>query len=224
MSHAATQAAPPSASRAWEVAYPGTPGQLAQVRADLRSLLAGCPLAVNVVSLVSELAANAVTHSDSGQPGGAFTVRLQRHSSHIRVEVQDQGSSWDGDLATAARRPHGLYLLLTLATRCGTSRAAGSRTIWFRIDYPPFPPRPPAQAVPDGSHQRPRGSPMDTPQPPPHPLYAMTTFELRDYRLQLERALASLPGHAPSRDQLQQRLNDVVAEQDSRATAARDRA
>ena len=65
---------------------------------------------------------------------------------------------------------------------------------------------------------------MDTPQPPPHPLYAMTTFELRDYRLQLERALASLPGHAPSRDQLQQRLDDVVAEQDSRATAARDRA
>jgi hypothetical protein len=53
--------------------------------------------------------------------------------------------------------------------------------------------------------------------PPPHPLPALTTYELARYRRELEHALAALPGQAPVRGQLQQRLAEVQAEQQSRA-------
>jgi hypothetical protein len=59
---------------------------------------------------------------------------------------------------------------------------------------------------------------MDTPQSPPHPLPALTTYELRDYRCELEHALRALPGHAAARDLLQQRLAEVLSEQQSRIT------
>ena len=54
--------------------------------------------------------------------------------------------------------------------------------------------------------------------PPPHPLHALTTFELRDYRRDLEHALATRPGQPGAVGVLRQRLADVVAEQESRAT------
>ena len=52
---------------------------------------------------------------------------------------------------------------------------------------------------------------------PAHPLPALTTFELRDYRRDLERALAVLPERAPVRGLLQDKLAAVLAEQDSRS-------
>jgi hypothetical protein len=63
------------------------------------------------------------------------------------------------------------------------------------------------------------------PCPPPHPLYALTTFELSRYQRELEHILADLPGHAPVREHLQQRLAEVQAEQQSRTRiSASDRA
>jgi len=63
-----------------------------------------------------------------------------------------------------------------------------------------------------------------TVDPPKHPLHALTTYELRDYRRELERAIAffdtqtSVP---PARARLEARLDDVAAEQDERARLAR---
>lgn len=57
---------------------------------------------------------------------------------------------------------------------------------------------------------------MDTPPAPPHPLEALTTYELSRYRRQLEHALKTVPGHDPARAGLQQRLADVQTEQHSR--------
>jgi hypothetical protein len=56
--------------------------------------------------------------------------------------------------------------------------------------------------------------------PPAHPLPALTTYELDDYRDQLEHALAAVPERTPVRDQLRGRLAEVLAEQDSRVRAA----
>ena len=59
---------------------------------------------------------------------------------------------------------------------------------------------------------------------PKHPLHALTTFELRDYRRQLESAIAFFDRQDPvpaARDRLQSRLDDVLAEQDDRARLAR---
>jgi hypothetical protein len=53
-------------------------------------------------------------------------------------------------------------------------------------------------------------------QPPPHPMPALTTYELRNYRCELEHSLKTIPEHAQVRALLQQRLTEVLAEQDSR--------
>lgn len=63
-----------------------------------------------------------------------------------------------------------------------------------------------------------------TVDPPKHPLSSMTTFELRDYRRQLEGAIALFDRQdpvPPARRRLQARLDDVTAEQDDRARLAR---
>lgn len=58
---------------------------------------------------------------------------------------------------------------------------------------------------------------------PKHPLPALTTYELRDYRRDLERAIAFLDRQTPVpavRARLQVKLDDVIAEQDDRARLA----
>jgi hypothetical protein len=59
---------------------------------------------------------------------------------------------------------------------------------------------------------------------PKHQLHALTTYELRDYRRQLEGAIAFFDRQdpvPPARRRLQARLDDVLAEQDDRARLAR---
>jgi len=63
---------------------------------------------------------------------------------------------------------------------------------------------------------------------PKHPLGALTTYELRDYRRQLERAIAYFAAQdtvPAAQDELQAKLDAVTAEQDSRGrlAGARDR-
>ena len=62
---------------------------------------------------------------------------------------------------------------------------------------------------------------MTTPDPPPHPLPALTTYELTGYRHDLEHAISAIPGAAPVRTLLRTRLAEVLAEQETR-TRLRD--
>lgn len=58
---------------------------------------------------------------------------------------------------------------------------------------------------------------------PKHPMHALTTFELRDYRRQLEAAIAFFDQQdpvPPSRADLQAALDRVIAEQDDRKKLA----
>ena len=52
--------------------------------------------------------------------------------------------------------------------------------------------------------------------PPKHPTHALTTYELRDYRRELEHALRTVPEHAAVRELLRARLTEVLSEQESR--------
>lgn len=66
------------------------------------------------------------------------------------------------------------------------------------------------------------GQPPDVDQPK-HQLHALTSYELRDYRRQLEGAIAFFDRQdpvPPARDRLQARLDEVIAEQDDRARLA----
>ncbi len=130
--------APADLDRTWQQVFPGTPDQLRHVRAAIGAFLEGCQAAGDVALLASELCANAIAHSASGQPGGTFAVRV-RHAQgdHVHAEVRDAGSDWHGDIARSASRPHGLYLLLARAAACGTQGDSGSRVVWFRVDEQP---------------------------------------------------------------------------------------
>jgi hypothetical protein len=55
---------------------------------------------------------------------------------------------------------------------------------------------------------------------PPHRMSQLTTFELQDYRRQLERALNDRTiGNAPIAASLRAKLDEVLAEQESRTRA-----
>jgi hypothetical protein len=59
---------------------------------------------------------------------------------------------------------------------------------------------------------------------PKHPLPALATFELKEYRRQLENAIAFFDRQdpvPPARRRLQARLDEVLTEQDERARLAR---
>jgi hypothetical protein len=53
-------------------------------------------------------------------------------------------------------------------------------------------------------------------QPPKHPTHSLTTYELSDYRRELEHALKTVPEHAGVRELLRAKLAEVLAEQEAR--------
>jgi hypothetical protein len=62
-----------------------------------------------------------------------------------------------------------------------------------------------------------------TVEKPKHPLHALATFELAEYRRQLEQAVAFLDRQdpvPPARDRLQADLDAVIAEQEDRTKLA----
>jgi hypothetical protein len=100
-------------------------------------VLAGCPIADDVILLMSELGANAVRHSGSGHDGGIFTARLlDLPGEYVLGVVEDGGSKWDGNLHGSARDASGLYLVLALSADCGVYGGRRKRAVWFRMQYP----------------------------------------------------------------------------------------
>ena len=70
---------------------------------------------------------------------------------------------------------------------------------------------------------QPATEPPETVDQPKHPPHAMTTYELRDYRRQLERAIGYFDTKNPVpsvRGELQTRLDEVIAEQEDRERIA----
>jgi hypothetical protein len=57
--------------------------------------------------------------------------------------------------------------------------------------------------------------------PPKHPLYALTTYELKDRRRELERAIKGIAADAPIQADLRRALDAVITEQEDRARSAR---
>jgi serine/threonine-protein kinase RsbW len=123
-------------SRSCERSFPGHLDQVREARAFMTRMLDGWPAADDAVLLISELATNACTYTASGTPGGTFTVRVARFRGLVRAEVEDQGSTWDGNLS-AAQPPHGLYLLQALSASCGTYPGARGWVAWYTLATPP---------------------------------------------------------------------------------------
>ncbi len=117
--------------------FPGSPGQLGNVREFVARAVDGSPVADDVILLASEVAANAVVHTASGK-GGTFTVVVHPLNGMVRVEVHDGGSETFPDVRSAedlAGPGRGLGLVESLATRWGHRGDRDGRVVWFEVDW-----------------------------------------------------------------------------------------
>jgi anti-sigma regulatory factor (Ser/Thr protein kinase) len=68
----------------------GRPDQVGHARHAITRHLAGHPAAADATLIISELAGNAVLHSNSA--GQFFTVRASRDDTSLHLEVEDLGA------------------------------------------------------------------------------------------------------------------------------------
>jgi anti-sigma regulatory factor (Ser/Thr protein kinase) len=116
----------------------GARHEVRNVRAFVREAVDGCPAADDVVLLASEVAANAVVHTASGE-GGTFTVVVCRCGQVVRVEVHDGGSQAPPGACAAeahASSGRGLGIVGALASRWGHLGDRDGRVVWFEVDWP----------------------------------------------------------------------------------------
>ncbi|PRX98094.1 ATP-binding protein [Allonocardiopsis opalescens] len=130
--------------------FPGDHESVPEVRSWVQRELAkarpGCSavpvdVAHLAVLLVSELATNAVRHSDSFRTGGMFAVHLERQARHVRVAVKDEGPAeghlpamvhLDDDVADSGR---GLRIVASMSTAHGYHYEPSGTTVYFELDW-----------------------------------------------------------------------------------------
>ena len=134
---AALDPVPASPRAEWQVgtwSFPGRRDQVREARAAAAAFAAGSPVADDVVLCVSEMAANAVLHSRSGEPGGRFLVRVEVHApEYTWVEVEDGGGPWQTRAADSLTG-HGLDIVGKLAD-WGVDGGLGGWIVWARLDW-----------------------------------------------------------------------------------------
>jgi len=115
---------------------PGTAKHVHAAREFVATALAERPCRESAVLLTSELVANSIVHSTSGQ-GGEVTVIIIDLGMSVRIEVIDEGSDHlpiiqdpAGALDDSGR---GLHIVATLAGTWGHFRDEHGLTTWFEI-------------------------------------------------------------------------------------------
>jgi anti-sigma regulatory factor (Ser/Thr protein kinase) len=116
-------------------AFAAQPLQVAHARLFVAGVLSGCSVSADIVLCVSELASNAVLHSNSRAPGGQFVVRAWISAvGRIRAEVEDRGGPWAPGTAEDEERGRGLIIVAALATRWGITGSEAGRVAWLEFD------------------------------------------------------------------------------------------
>jgi two-component sensor histidine kinase len=115
--------------------YHGTADQVGRARREVVRHLDGCPVADDCALVVSELATNAVLHSQSR--GESFTVRVRLQADHVMIECRDLGGPWRNRCADG--HSHGLGIVEALAGSGNWGveiTDSGNRIVWARLDLP----------------------------------------------------------------------------------------
>jgi len=124
----------PAVARTWERTFAAVPSQVGHARQFLADLVGSHELADDATICLSELATNAVIHSDSRNPGGTFGVRVTADADFIRVEVTDAGGAWGrAELSGDGLWGRGLAIVAALATSCGVTGGTSGRTAWCEV-------------------------------------------------------------------------------------------
>ena len=121
----------------WRRVFPGEAGQLGVLRRWLELLLPECPARGDVAYVATELGANAVRHTASGQ-GGWFAVEITMHRQAVRVAVADGGAPGEPRVLDDPMGEHGRGLLVVqgLSARTGVSGDHRGRLVWADVPWP----------------------------------------------------------------------------------------
>jgi len=143
-------AGPVRTTRPWIRTFRGTPASVPEARRLVAELLAGCPAREVLMTCVSELCANAIAHTDSGD-GGVFIVEVDLPRPGVaRIAVTDEGGPSlpvAGRLNLMAEGGRGLAMVAACAARWGYADAYPGRTVWAEACWPVLVPTP-APAAP----------------------------------------------------------------------------
>jgi anti-sigma regulatory factor (Ser/Thr protein kinase) len=128
----------PAPGQSWRRVFPGDERQLRELRRWLADVLPDAPARDDVVSVASELSANAIQHTASGR-GGAFAVEVvwQRRPGTVWLAVADGGAPQEPHEVDDPMGEHGRGLILVhgLSARTGTAGDQHSRVVWAEIPW-----------------------------------------------------------------------------------------
>ena len=149
---------PVRSTRPWARTFRGTPASVPEARRLVAELLLGCPAREVLMTCVSELCANAIEHTDSGN-GGVFIVEVHLPRPGVaRIAVTDEGgpslpAAGSGDLMAEGGR--GLAMVAACTSRWGYVEDGPGLTVWAESCWPvAVPVR--GDQLPDGPSRRPR--------------------------------------------------------------------
>jgi serine/threonine-protein kinase RsbW len=132
-------AGPVRTTRPWVRTFRGTPASVPEARRFVAELLTGCPAREVLMTCVSELCANAIVHSDSGD-GGVFIVEVDLPRPGVaRIAVTDEGGPSlpvAGRLDLMAEGGRGLAMVAACTARWGYADAYPGRTVWAEACWP----------------------------------------------------------------------------------------
>jgi serine/threonine-protein kinase RsbW len=123
----------------WTRDFSGEAEQVREARRWIEDLLPGCDLLEDIVLLASELCANAVKHTLSGEMSGWFSVHVEWAPSLARLVIGDQGSlmvpSVGEETAGTEESGRGLRLVEELADDWGTACHPAGRVVWVDVQW-----------------------------------------------------------------------------------------
>ncbi|MGW0589825.1 ATP-binding protein [Streptosporangium sp. NPDC002607] len=115
----------------------GSPASIVEARRFVTMILSGRPEADDAELIVSELATNAIRHSESGWFGGRFTVSVRVQGKRLWLGVLDEGGPHSPHPLLAQSDEEGgrgLALVAGLATNWGVTGDETGRIVWAVLD------------------------------------------------------------------------------------------
>ncbi|MEU4720720.1 ATP-binding protein [Nonomuraea dietziae] len=127
----------------WRVTrvFLGSAISVLEARRFVTAFLPTWPDLDDAVLIVSELATNAVRHTNSGRPGGRFIVSLEVIGSTLGVAVQDEGGPRSPrllPLSPTEMGGRGLALVSDLSAKWGVVGDENGRTVWAVLEAAPL--------------------------------------------------------------------------------------